>query len=143
MSASDSARSLHSAGSMRVSFVAGLVLAAAVIVARAAGIDVPPFRFVDVAQQSGLTLLNIAGTKNKTYLIDSTGNGAAFLDYGRDGDMDVLIVNGSSLARLKNGGDQMVALYRTAGPSGRGRAIHFTDVTPQAGLTRRGWGMGT
>jgi hypothetical protein len=128
---------------MRVSFVAGLVLAAAVIVARAAGIDVPPFRFVDVAQQSGLTLLNIAGTKNKTYLIDSTGNGAAFLDYDRDGDMDVLIVNGSSLARLKNGGDQMVALYRNDGPSGPGRAIHFTDVTAQAGLTRRGWGMGT
>ena len=33
--------------------------------------------------------------------------------------------------------DQMVALYRNDG------AGHFTDVTAQSGLTRRGWGMGT
>ena len=96
-----------------------------------------PFRFTDVAQQSGLTVLNIAGTKTKSYLIDSTGNGAAFLDYDRDGNMDVLIVNGSSLERLKNGGDQMVALYHNDGGG------KFTDVTARAGLSRRGWGMGT
>jgi len=111
-----------------------------------------PFAFVDVAKDSGLTVLNIAGTKDKSFLIDSTGNGAAFLDYDRDGDLDVLVVNGSSLARLKNGGDQMVTLYRNDGPStssGQGPAagsrgrVHFTDVTAQAGLTRRGWGMGT
>src|SRR5205814_9448111 len=69
----------------------------------------PSFRFVDVAKESGVTLLNIAGTRSKSYLIDSTGNGAAFLDYDRDGRMDILIVNGSSLARFKNGGDQIVA----------------------------------
>src|SRR5437868_5180576 len=110
---------------MRVLIALALLLAAA---------D-PPFRFADVAQQSGLTLLNIAGTKTKSYLIDSTGNGAAFLDYDRDGNMDVLIVNGSSLERLKNGGDQMIALYHNDGPStGSGRAPHFTDVTAQAGL---------
>src|SRR5262245_26652727 len=85
-----------------------------VVVSRAAD---PLIRLVDVAQQSGLTLLNIAGTKSKSYLIDSTGNGAAFFDYDRDGDIDVLIVNGSSLSRLKSGGDQMVALFRNDGPS--------------------------
>jgi len=114
--------------------IAVLLAATNFIALRAAD---PPFRFVDVASQSGITLLNIAGTKSKNYLIDSTGNGAAFLDYDRDGDMDVLIVNGSSLARMKTGGDQMVALYRN---DGRG---HFSDVTASSGLTRRGWGMGT
>jgi hypothetical protein len=104
------------------------------IVSRAAD---TPFRFTDVANESGVTLLNISGAKSKSYLIDSTGNGAAFLDYDRDGNMDVLVVNGSSLSRFKSGGDQMVALYRN---DGRG---HFTDVTVQSGLTRRGWGMGT
>ena len=113
--------------------VAALLLAADLIVARAAD---PPFRFLDVAEQSGVTLLNIAGTRSKSYLIDSTGNGAAFLDYDRDGDMDILIVNGSSLSRFKSGGDQMVALYRN---DGGGR---FTDVTARSGLTRSGWGMG-
>ena len=113
-----------------------VALASAVHLAVAAS-DVP-FRFVDVARESGLTLLNTSGTKNKTYLIDSTGNGAAFFDYDRDGDMDVLIVNGSSLSRLKtSGGDQMVALYRN---DGGGR---FTDVTAKSGLLRAGWGIGT
>jgi hypothetical protein len=118
--------------SARLAVVAWLA-ATDIVVSRAAD---PPFRLVDVAQQSGLTLLNIAGTKSKSYLIDSTGNGAAFFDYDRDGDLDVLIVNGSSLSRLKSGGDQMVALYRNDGGG------HFTDVTVPSGLTRRGWGMG-
>lgn len=86
---------------------AALWAAANFIALRAAD---PPFRFVDVARESGISLLNVAGTKSKSYLIDSTGNGAAFLDYDRDGDMDVLLINGSSLAQMKNGGDQMVAL---------------------------------
>src|SRR5947208_173696 len=111
-----------------------LLLAANLLTARAA--DAPPFRLVDVAKESGVALLNIAGTKAKSYLIDSTGNGAAFLDYDRDGDLDILLVNGSSLSRMKTGGDQMVALYRNDGGG------HFTDVTSRSGLTRSGWGMG-
>src|SRR5436190_9885706 len=102
----------------------------------------PSFRFVDVAKESGVTLLNIAGTRSKSYLIDSTGNGAAFLDYDRDGRMDILIVNGSSLARFKNGGDQILALYHNDGPTGPAQAVHFTDVTARSGLMHRGWGMG-
>jgi hypothetical protein len=117
-----------------------LLVAADLIVSRAAN---PPFRLVDVARESGITLINVAGTREKSYLIDSTGNGVAFLDYNRDGNMDVLIVNGSSLDRLKNGGDQMVALYRNDGPSPVTGQIHFTDVTAQSGLMRRGWGIGT
>jgi enediyne biosynthesis protein E4 len=112
---------------------AALLSAIAVAAPRAAD---PPIRLVDVAPDAGLVLLNIAGTKAKNYLVDSTGSGAAFFDYDNDGDMDVLIVNGSSLSRLKNGGDQMVALYQN---DGRG---HFTDVTPRSGLMRAGWGMG-
>src|SRR4051794_11306075 len=112
---------------------AALLIATNLIVSRAAD---PPFRLVDVAKESGVVLLNIAGTTSKNYLIDSTGNGAAFFDYDRDGDMDVLIVNGSSLSRFRSGGDQMVALYRNDGGG------HFTDVTAKSGLGRRGWGMG-
>jgi len=129
-------RVVYTLPSMRAA-VAAAVVTTGLVVARAAGVDTPPFKFFDVAPQSGLTLLNIAGTQDKRYLIDSTGNGAAFLDYDRDGDMDVLIVNGSSIARLKNGGDQMVALYRNDGGG------HFTDVTARSGLLRCGWGMGT
>ena len=107
--------------------------AASLLVSRAADV---PFRLVDAARESGIVLLNTSGTPKK-HLVDTTGNGAAFFDYDRDGDLDVLIVNGSSLSRLESGGDQMVALYQN---DGHGR---FTDVTARSGLTRRGWGMGT
>jgi predicted nucleotidyltransferase len=93
-------------------------------------------RFVDVAAQAGITLLNVSGTPAKDFVVDANGNGAAFFDYDNDRDLDVLIVNGSTLDRLAKGGDQMVALYRN---DGKGR---FADVTTASGLSRRGWGTG-
>jgi hypothetical protein len=93
-------------------------------------------QLIDIAARAGIDLLNLAGTKTKDYLIDTTGNGAAFFDYDSDGDMDALIVNGSTHENFARGGDVMVALYRNDGSS------RFTDVTAQGGLTRRGWGTG-
>jgi len=93
-------------------------------------------RLVDIAEQAGLTLVNICGGPSKDYIVEVNGNGAALFDYDNDGDMDALIVNGSTLANLKQGGDPMVALFRNDGKG------HFTDVTSAAGLRARGWGMG-
>jgi len=95
-----------------------------------------PIRFTEVAAAAGLTFRNIAGTPAKDYVIESTGNGVAFFDYDNDGDMDVLLTNGSTLAQLAKGGHPMVALYRN---DGGGR---FTDVTKAAGLVRLGWASG-
>ena len=94
-------------------------------------------KLVDVAAEAGITLLNICGGASKDYIIEVNGNGAAFFDYDNDSDMDVLIVNGSTLASMKEGGDRMVALYRN---DGKGR---FDDVTAASRLDARGWGMGT
>ena len=95
-------------------------------------------RLVDVAEQVGITLLNICGGPSKDYIVEVNGNGAAVFDYDNDGDVDVLIVNGSTLANIKQGGgDQMVALFRN---DGKGQ---FADVTLASGLKARGWGMGT
>ncbi len=93
-------------------------------------------RLVDVAEQAGITLVNICGGPSKDYILEVNGNGAAVFDYDNDGDVDVVIVNGSTLANLKRGGDQMAALYRNDGTG------HFADVTPASGLSMRGWGMG-
>lgn len=93
-------------------------------------------RLVDVAEQAGITLVNICGGPSKDYILEVNGNGAAVFDYDKDGDVDVVIVNGSTLANLKRGGDQMAALYRNDGTG------HFADVTPASGLSMRGWGMG-
>ena len=89
---------------------------------------------VDTARQVGINLENVSGGKKKDYIVEFNGNGGAFFDYDNDGDMDVLIVNGSTLERLKEGGDVMAALYRNDGT--------FIDVTVESGLTTRGWGMG-
>ena len=116
----------------RAAVVASVLLPAAAM-PRAADTRIT---FTDVARAAGLTVLNVAGTAGKDFLVDSTGNGVAFFDYDNDRDQDVLIVNGSTLERLAKGGDQMVTLYRN---DGGGR---FTDVTAAAGLARRGWGSG-
>jgi hypothetical protein len=93
-------------------------------------------RLVDVAEQAGLTLLNIHGGSAKDYIVDVNGNGAALFDYDNDEDLDALIVNGSTREAFARGGDPMVALFRN---DGRGR---FEDVTEASGLVARGWGMG-
>ena len=95
-----------------------------------------PIRFTDVSSTAGLTLKNIAGHPAKDYLIESTGNGVAFFDFDNDGDVDVLLTNGSTLEQLAKGGHPMVGLYRN---DGRGR---FTDVTKAAGMNQRGWASG-
>jgi hypothetical protein len=93
-------------------------------------------RLVDVAAQAGLDLINISGGPAKDFIVDANGNGAAFFDYDRDGDIDALIVNGSTRERIGEGGDQMVALYQNDG------AGHFRDVTASSGFNRRGWASG-
>jgi hypothetical protein len=93
-------------------------------------------RFVDVAAEAGLDLVNVSGGASKDFIVDANGNGAAFFDYDNDRDLDALIVNGSTREHIATGGDPMVALYRS---DGRGR---FTDVTASSGFTRRGWGSG-
>jgi enediyne biosynthesis protein E4 len=93
-------------------------------------------RLVDVAAQSGLELLNVSGGRAKDFIVDANGNGAAFFDYDRDGDLDALIVNGSTRDRIAQGGDPMLALYQN---DGTGR---FRDVTAASGFDRRGWGSG-
>ena len=85
-------------------------------------------KLVDVAAQAGVTLLNICGGPAKDYIIDEVGSGAAWFDYDNDGNLDLLIVNGSTRERSKAGGDPLVALYRN---DGNGK---FTDVTARSGL---------
>ncbi len=108
-----------------------LLLAAAV-----AGGTGDAIRLVDVAAQAGLNLPNTFGGKDsKTYILESTGNGAAIFDYDGDGANDILIVNGTT---LEGGGapPRTVQLYHNDGHG------HFTDVSRQAGFTVEGWGQG-
>src|SRR5881409_1765615 len=95
------------------------------------------FRFVDVAPEAGVTRVVLAGRPGKDHLLDSAGSGAAFLDYDRDGRLDLYIVNGWRLdgSRIVERGRN--ALYHGL-PGGR-----FEDVTDRAGVSGEGeWGAG-
>ena len=53
--------------------------------------------FVEVAQPAGLTLRNICGNPDKRYIVEAKGGSLAAFDYDQDGDLDLYIVNGSTL----------------------------------------------
>src|SRR5437867_963534 len=94
---------------------------------------IPTFR--DVAKEVGLTAVHIAAPEAH-YVIDSTSGGAGLFDCDDDGRLDVVLINGSTVERFRAGGDPLVTLYHQE-PDGT-----FKDITKEAGLTHRGWGMG-
>jgi hypothetical protein len=92
---------------------------------------------VDVASRLGLERRLLAGRPAKDHLLDSAGSGAAFLDYDKDGRLDVYLPNGWRLdgAQVVERGRN--ALYHQR-PDG-----HFEDVTDAAGVAGEGqWGAG-
>src|SRR6266403_1114337 len=96
----------------------------------------PPIpTFKDVARDVGLTAVHISAPEAH-YVIDSTSGGAGLFDCDDDGRLDVVLINGSTVERYRAGGDPLVTLYHQE-PDGT-----FKDITKEAGLTRRGWGMG-
>jgi hypothetical protein len=91
--------------------------------------------FTDVASSAGLTHRTVFGGRDtNTYILETTGTGVAFLDFDRDGILDVFFANGRTLAEPDSGG--RTYLYRGKGDGG------FLDVTDKAGVARRGWGQG-
>ncbi len=94
----------------------------------------PAFEFEDVARQAGLDQRTVYGgeTVNR-FLVETTGCGAAFLDYDDDGWLDVFLVNGSRFEDPP--ADAISHLYRN------NRDGTFRDVTGEAGVGRAGWGQ--
>jgi hypothetical protein len=97
--------------------------------------------FVDVAAEAGVGLVNVSGDPRRWYIPESNGNGAAWLDYDGDGDMDLFVANGAGLTYVDDGRRLEVvhgassALYRNDG------RMHFTDVTAASGAGRSDWGQ--
>ena len=101
-------------------------------------------QFTEVAKAAGIRAEMRCGGPEKRWIPEANGSGAAWLDYDNDGLMDLLIVNGSTMERLRGivAGDQPtpdrngVYLFHNLG-NGR-----FEDVTERAGLTNAYWGTG-
>jgi len=99
-----------------------------------AGMPVPHFE--DIGNQAGLTVSHISSPAAK-YIIESVSGGVGLIDCDNDGKLDIITVNGSNVDRYRaQGGDPLITLYH------QDADLKFTDITKQAGLTRKGWGMG-
>src|SRR5678815_3300816 len=97
----------------------------------------PGVTFLNVARQAGLNATTIYGDeKRNRYLLETTGSGAAFIDYDNDGWQDIFLASGTRLDGLPPNVTSTNRLYRN---NGNGK---FSDVTEKAGLIRTGWAQG-
>ena len=94
-------------------------------------------RFVDVTDEAGIRFRHTSGARGKKLLPETMGSGCAFLDFDRDGDQDLLLVNSAPWPGEDPGGPPPTqCLYRN---DGKGK---FEDVTAPAGLAVTFYGMG-
>jgi hypothetical protein len=93
--------------------------------------------FVNVIEKAGIKTKTVYGDERRNrYLLETTGSGAAFIDYDNDGWEDIFLVNGIRLDGVAGGQQPTNRLYHN---NGNGT---FTEVTAKAGLTRSNWGQG-
>jgi hypothetical protein len=103
--------------------------------------------FEDTAKQSGLDFWQYSGATGDFRLPEIMGSGAALIDYDKDGDLDVYLVQGAPmnpqgkpLVPVPEGWEPGNRLFRNnLIPSGK---LTFTDVTESAGVGHADVGMG-
>jgi hypothetical protein len=121
-----------------VTWTARLLAGLAVAAGSASAGDAPlRFSFENVGREAGLAAQTVfGGQQSNTYLLETTGCGAALFDYDSDGWLDVFLVNGTTLEWFPKGQEPTGHLYRNR------QNGSFEDVTARAGLATTGWGQG-
>ncbi len=84
----------------------------------ASGGNITAVQFSDVADAAGLNYVWKAPGKSPHNILQTIGNGCAFLDYDGDGNLDILLIG------------PKIALYRGDGKG------HFTDVSKETGVDK-------
>ncbi len=93
--------------------------------------------YVDIADGAGLRhAVTFGSSAASSYILETTGTGAAILDFDRDGDNDVFVVNGTTFPLQAAGESPASFLYVN---DGRGR---FREAAAEHGLDGSGWGQG-
>ena len=138
----------HNTGVPRLVFLA--LLAAGCGAPETAGAPPPPAKpstewFSEQAQATGLNFVHVNGMSGEQFIAEIMGPGVALVDYDNDGDLDVYAVQGQSLRRsTEERAESQDRLFRNdleVRPDDS-RTVRFTDVTAQAGLLPRSYGMG-
>ncbi len=102
--------------------------------------DYPKISFVDATREAGISFQHFSG-KRSSQLPEDMGSGAAWGDYDNDGWLDLFVVNEvgpltMSATEIENS-PAHCALYHNNGDG------TFHEVSVQAGVDYRGWGMAT
>jgi hypothetical protein len=107
---------------------------------RTVGITDPaaPVIFEDVTDKTALAnFKHRSGTPQKNYIFETPAGGVAIFDYDSDGQPDIYLLNGSTLAAMDNKEKApRAALYRNLGN------WKFEDVTDKAGVANERWAFG-
>ena len=103
--------------------------------ARGAAPGVPAV-FQDVAMAAGLVTPQMNGASPDKYLAETMGSGALFFDADGDGWIDLVLVDGGSVADPAAAARAQHRLYRNQ------RNGTFADVTPKSGIRPVEYGMG-
>ena len=93
--------------------------------------------FENIGPRAGLDFRLTSGSASKAYILESMGGGVGFIDYDRDGWVDVFLVNGSTLESERLGNNTATSRLFRNNHDGT-----FTDVTDKAGVRTSHWGMG-
>ncbi len=94
-----------------------------------------PFRFAEIAGQSGIDFVHFSGMTEERYAPTANGSGVAIFDYDNDGKLDLYFATGTLLpvGTARKGPNR---LYRNLGDN------RFRDVTGASGLGFAGWCQG-
>ncbi|MGD0920282.1 MAG: VCBS repeat-containing protein, partial [Terriglobia bacterium] len=97
--------------------------------------------FEDLSDKAGINFQHSFGEKKLSSIMEATGSGCAWFDYNNDGLLDLYVVSGRYIEGVTkfskpDGIDATNHLYRNNGDG------TFTDVTAQAGVGGKGFGMG-
>jgi hypothetical protein len=117
----------------RVAFT-GLVAGLAALSCRIASAQSSSIRFSDVTSDSGIDFSITCGESPSSEILEVNGGGLGLIDFDNDGDLDLFIANGATLADPEHGPG--CRLFENLG------GFKFRDVTQQSTIDIHRWATG-
>src|SRR5688572_25025840 len=96
-----------------------------------------PVRFIDITNAAAIRFVHQNSPTPDKYLAETMGSGCAFIDFDKDGLLDVFLVNGGWTPGTDRTRNVDHVLFRNRGDG------TFEDVTAKAGIeSNKAFGMG-